>query len=72
LKACLPITKSMGETITDPLELELGAIYFLREQMEPPLPREEREKIELCRAVRNKLAHNDFVPYDRVNEVYEL
>ena len=71
LRAELPISNSNGETITDPKDLEIGALYAIVTSARSYSP-DEVENIRLCRRVRNLLAHNKTVPYNEVYAIYSI
>ncbi len=68
----LPISNSNGDQITDPLDLELGAIYYIVRSSERTFPASEVECVQLCRNARNLLAHNKSVPYSNVAKILSL
>lgn len=68
LRAHLPITNSNGDKITEPFDIEIGPLQFMAAQNQL-FPKAEYEQLKLCRSVRNKLAHNQMVPYDEVCSV---
>lgn len=65
----MPVTNSGGEEITDPRELEVGALYHIAFRHLRDLSREQGQLLRLCRRVRNQLAHNKPVPYEDVREL---
>lgn len=71
LSCALPMSNSYGETITDPNDLEIGALYAIVTSARSYSP-EEVENIRLCRRVRNLLAHNKAVPFNEISAVYSL
>lgn len=68
----LPIHNSNGEKVTDPYDLELGALFFISRQPGSPFSQEDRAKIELCRDARNKLAHNKALPREEARQILAL
>lgn len=68
----LPINNSNGDRITDPCDLEIGALYYITHAVNTDFTAEEQEQIKFCRKVRNLLAHNKLVPYDDVRAVLSL
>lgn len=61
LRRHLPITNSNGEQVTDPADLEIGALYFIGSKPGSCFGAEEKAKIDLCRHTRNLLAHNKLI-----------
>ena len=68
----LPIHNSNGDTVKDPFDLEIGSLYFIVRSAPDLFSAEYDEAIRLCRTVRNLLAHNKVVPYDKVKKVLLL
>lgn len=69
----LPISNSYGEMVTDPLELEIGSVYYIacssgNRRFTP----EDMDGIRLCRNGRNLLAHNKPIPYGDVCKIMLL
>lgn len=71
LSNALPISNSYGEIITDPTDLEIGALYAIVTSART-YSIDEVEKIRLCRRVRNLLAHNKAVPFSEITATYLL
>ena len=67
----LPISNAYGEKITDPKDLEIGMIYSLAVK-KLIFSSENGKKVNLCRRVRNYLAHNKTVPYNEVCAIYAI
>ena len=65
----LPITNSNGDQITDPFDLEIGSIYYIVSSMSKAFTADDIEDIQLCRKIRNLLAHNRPVPYVDVKRI---
>lgn len=62
LRRHLPITNSNGERVTEPEDLEVGNLYYIRKnKVGCKFSQQDREKIDLCRHVRNLLAHNKLI-----------
>lgn len=68
----LPISNSNGDRITDPFDLEIGAICFVMGKCGRIFQPLEEENIRLCRKVRNLLAHNKPLPYADARKVLSL
>ena len=71
LRAHLPIANSNGDKITEPFDIEIGPLLFMAAQSQL-FTKAEYEQLKLCRSVRNKLAHNQLVPYEEVCSVLSL
>lgn len=72
LKRHLPITNSNGDTVTDPYDLELGALYFISRKSGVGFTLEEKARIDLCRSARNRLAHNHHLPLEDARQLLKL
>lgn len=68
----LPISNSNGDRVTDPYDLEIGALSYIVSSADRDFTPAEAEKIRLCRRVRNLLAHNKPIPYGDVVKVVKL
>lgn len=68
----LPISNSNGDRITDPYDLEIGAIQYIVGSASKEFTSLEVENIRLCRKARNLLAHNKPVPYGDVKRILGL
>lgn len=68
----LPISNSNGDRITDPYDLEIGAIQYIVGSASKEFSPLEVENIRLCRKARNLLAHNKLVPYADVKKILDL
>lgn len=68
----LPISNSNGDRITDPFDLEIGAIQYIVGSASKEFSPLEVENIRLCRKARNLLAHNKLVPYADVKKILDL
>lgn len=68
----LPISNSNGDRVTDPRDLEIGALYYIVSSASKVFSTTDVDAIRLCRKVRNLLAHNKFVPLDDVQKIYNL
>lgn len=68
----LPIHNSNGEKVTDPFDLELGALFFISRQPGCTFSPEDRARIELCREARNKLAHNRILSREEARAILKL
>lgn len=68
----LPINNSNGDRITDPYDLEIGAIQYIVGSAAKEFSASEVDNIRLCRKARNLLAHNKPVPYADVKRILEL
>lgn len=68
----LPISNSNGDRITDPRDLEIGAIYYIVSSASKAFATEDIDAIKLCRKVRNLLAHNKVVPVDDIQKIINL
>lgn len=68
----LPISNSNGDRVTDPRDLEIGALYYIVSSASKSFAPDEIDAIKLCRKVRNLLAHNKVVPADDVQKVVNL
>lgn len=71
LRAWMPTPAENGALIRDPYELEFGNLFYMTRHAETDFTRQETEQIELCREVRNLLAHNELVPYDKVQALLQ-
>ena len=67
LSGWMPVQAENGALIRDPWDLEFGNLFFLTRRGDTDFTRQETEMIRLCRDVRNLLAHNELVPYDKVS-----
>lgn len=65
----LPISNSNGDRVTDPFDLELGALCYISGTGGKEFSPEEIERLRLCRKVRNLLAHNKVVPHEDVRKI---
>lgn len=65
----LPISNSNGDRVTDPRDLEIGALYYIVSSASKAFSSEEINAIKLCRKVRNLLAHNKVVPLEDVQKL---
>lgn len=61
----LPIKNSNGETIDNPVDVELGTLIYLVGQKRIVLTTKEYERIDKFRKIRNDLAHLTPVEYER-------
>lgn len=68
----LPISNSNGDRVTDPCDLEIGALCYIVSSSSKAFSTDDIDAIKLCRKVRNLLAHNKVVPLDEVSKVYTL
>lgn len=68
----LPISNSNGDRVTDPCDLEIGALYYIVSSASKVFATSDVDAIRLCRKVRNLLAHNKIVPIDDVQRIYNL
>ena len=68
----LPISNSNGDRVTDPYDLEIGAIYYIIGTSEREFTALEADNIRLCRKARNLLAHNRPLPYSDVLKIAAL
>lgn len=68
----LPISNSNGDRVTEPCDLEIGALYYIVSSASKEFASSDVETIRLCRKVRNLLAHNKIVPVDDVQKVLLL
>lgn len=66
LQTYLPIQGSQGDLIYDPQDLELGNLFFLCRQVGTNFSTEDYHRIDTCRTLRNKLAHNDLLTFEEV------
>lgn len=67
LKKQLPITNSIGETIREPNDLEIGQLYALRNKISARA--DDRQLIEKMRGARNDIAHHKPVSFDKIREL---
>lgn len=65
----LPISNSNGDQVTDPWDLELGALFHIVSSASKEFPNSDADAIRLCRRARNLLAHNKIVPLDDVQKL---
>ena len=72
LLRCLPIINSNGDQITEPFDLEIGALYYAVTHTGYAFVPQEVEEIRLCRRIRNLLAHNQPASYADVREVLAM
>lgn len=68
----LPISNSNGDRVTDPYDLEIGAVWHIVSSSERTFSAPEVENVRLCRKLRNLLAHNKPAPYDDVVKILSL
>lgn len=68
----LPINNSNGDRVTDPHDLEIGALCYIVSSASRMFAATDVDAISLCRKVRNLLAHNKFVPLDDIQNIYDL
>ena len=68
----LPISNSNGDRVTDPCDLEIGALYYIVSSVSKVFRASDVDAIRLCRKVRNLLAHNKIVPLDDAQKVFGL
>lgn len=68
----LPISNSNGDRVTDPFDLEIGAIQYITGSSPNDFPGSDNDAIRLCRKARNLLAHNKPVPYEDVQRIIAL
>lgn len=62
----LPIHNSNGDRVTEPCDLEIGALYYIVSSAGKRFAAADVETIRLCRTVRNLLAHNKLPAYEDV------
>lgn len=62
----LPISNSNGDRVTDPCDLEIGALYYIVSTASKVFTETDIDAIRLCRKVRNLLAHNKIPAYEDV------
>ena len=72
LQTYLPIQGSQGDLIYDPQDLELGNLFFLCRQVGTNFSTEDYHRIDTCRTLRNKLAHNDLLTFEEVQAACAL
>lgn len=72
LEKHLPISNSNGDRVTDPFDLEIGAICYIVAASDQSFSEETRKNIRLCRRARNQLAHNKPLPYEDVQKLIAL
>lgn len=68
----LPISNSNGEQVTDPFDLEIGALYYIVGLPGNPFTAGEVETIRLCRRTRNLLAHNKMISLEDARRIAQL
>ena len=68
----LPISNSNGDRITDPYDLEIGAIHYIIGTAEKEFTPAEADNIRIFRKARNLLAHNKPLPYSDVLKILSL
>lgn len=68
----LPISNSNGEKVTDPCDLEIGALHHIVHNANKVFSPADVETIKLCRNVRNLLAHNKPVSLGEAKKVLAL
>lgn len=68
----LPISNSNGDRVTDPCDLEIGALYYIVSSANKLFASSDVDSIRLCRKVRNLLAHNKIVSIDDVQKILDL
>ena len=66
LLPCLPIRSVEGDLIDDPMELEVGHLNYLIRNKGKLRSLSGAEGIQFCAMVRNKIAHNQQIPYAMV------
>lgn len=67
----LPIKNSNGDNVTDPVDVEIGALIYLAGQKKIGLNTKEYERIDEFRKIRNELAHLTPVEYSRAKWVLQ-
>ena len=67
----LPIKNSNGDNIDDPIDVEIGALIFLAGQKKIVLNKNEYERADEFRKIRNELAHITPVEFNRARWVLE-
>lgn len=72
LEKHLPISNSNGDRVTDPLDLEIGSIYYIVGSSDKYFSEDTKKKIWLCRKARNLLAHNKPLSYEDVQKLITL
>ena len=72
LKSRLPVKNSNGEYINDPLDLEIGALYFLLKKHKGLVSYGDWQNVSFCREARNLLAHNKAISYDDAKTLLSL
>lgn len=73
LRHHLPITNSNGERVTEPEDLEVGNLYYIRKNKPGcKFSQQDKEKIDLCRHVRNLLAHNKPISVEDARRIMNL
>lgn len=68
----LPISNSNGDRVTDPRDVEIGALYYIASSASKVFSATDVDAIRLCRKVRNLLAHNKIVPIDDIQKALML
>ena len=68
----LPISNSNGDQITDPQDLEIGLIQYIVSNAKTNFSAMEAETLNLCRKVRNLLAHNKTPSYSDIAKFVAL
>ncbi len=73
LSRFLPISNSNGDEVTEPFDLEIGALCYIIANLRVHLfTSAEVSGLRLCRRIRNQLAHNKPVDRDDVEAVISL
>jgi len=70
IERLLPIRNSNGEEITDPNELEIGALNYMAAAELLSLDTEEHSRLHMLKEARNTLAHLKIIPQKDVESIY--
>lgn len=68
----LPINDIYGEVIKDPEEMEFRHLISFSHQGYLSLSAEEKEKLKLCRSVRNTISHNNILHHESIISLSSL
>lgn len=71
IKAALPIKNSLDEIVSEPYELELGALLLMVNQNKVVMLPDDKNLLKLCRNIRNKIAHNEILLSNEIKSILE-
>lgn len=71
IKTALPIKNSLDEIVSEPYELELGALLLMTNQNKVVMSPADKDLLKLCRSIRNKIAHNEILSSNEIKSILE-